>query len=328
MDIIGRNHMRNLTIGKFRGIQNCASKSGTITCLALDHRQNLKKSLNPANPDSTTNKELKEFKLKICNYMSGVSTAVLLDPEYSAAQAIASNVIDKGVGLIVALEATGYIGLPNSRKSKVLSGWSVEKAKLMGADGIKLLVYYNPYSETETFIKDLVKETADYCEKFDIIFMLEPLCYFLPTNPDASKNNRKDIVIETVRQLTPLGADILKVEFPLENDNSDKDLWIEAFLEINKASQIPWLLLSSGVSYDMYLERLKIACQTGASGAAVGRAVWKEALILDDKEKINFFNDVGLHRLDVIRDTCETYGKSIYEFYDAKVDFSWYKNYK
>ena len=39
--------MKFLTIGKFRGLQQCTSPRGTFTCLALDHRQNLRKA-NPA----------------------------------------------------------------------------------------------------------------------------------------------------------------------------------------------------------------------------------------------------------------------------------------
>ena len=35
------------TIGKLRGLQQCTSPRGTFTCLALDHRQNLRKA-NPA----------------------------------------------------------------------------------------------------------------------------------------------------------------------------------------------------------------------------------------------------------------------------------------
>ena len=39
--------MKTLSVGKLRGLQQCTSPRGTFTCLALDHRQNLRKA-NPA----------------------------------------------------------------------------------------------------------------------------------------------------------------------------------------------------------------------------------------------------------------------------------------
>ena len=75
-----------LTIGKMRGLQQCASSRGTFTCLALDHRQNLRRALNPQNPTSVPDSALTEFKLEVTAALAGEATAVLLDPEYSAAR--------------------------------------------------------------------------------------------------------------------------------------------------------------------------------------------------------------------------------------------------
>jgi tagatose-1,6-bisphosphate aldolase len=36
--------MRQITIGKLRGLQQISSRRGTITALAPDHRQNLRKA--------------------------------------------------------------------------------------------------------------------------------------------------------------------------------------------------------------------------------------------------------------------------------------------
>jgi tagatose-1,6-bisphosphate aldolase len=43
----GTLNMKHLTIGKLRGLQQISSARGTITALALDHRQNLRKA-NPS----------------------------------------------------------------------------------------------------------------------------------------------------------------------------------------------------------------------------------------------------------------------------------------
>src|SRR6185503_1189924 len=127
--------MKLISIGKLRGLQQISSRRGTFTALALDHRQNLRK----ANPAFTDDKELSRFKVDVASALAAQGTAVLLDPEISAAQAIAQGAIPSNVGLVVAVESTGYTGDPGARHAQIIDGWSVEKAKRMGASAIKLL---------------------------------------------------------------------------------------------------------------------------------------------------------------------------------------------
>ena len=144
--------MKKISIGKFRALQQCTSSKGTFTCLALDHRQNLRKS----NPVFQSGVELSGFKLAITNALAPHATAVLLDPEFSAAQAIANGVLPGDKGLIVAVESTGYGGTVFARQTQIIPGWNIEKAKRMGASMVKLLVYYHPDSTTAKEIEDLV----------------------------------------------------------------------------------------------------------------------------------------------------------------------------
>jgi tagatose 1,6-diphosphate aldolase len=80
--------MKPISIGKLRGLWQIASRRGTLTCLALDHRQNLRK----ANPAFVDDAELARFKLEVTQALAHRGTSVLLDPEISAAQAIAQRV--------------------------------------------------------------------------------------------------------------------------------------------------------------------------------------------------------------------------------------------
>jgi tagatose 1,6-diphosphate aldolase len=84
-----------IDIGKIRGLSQCASPRGTFTCLALDHRQNLRRAINPQSPDSVPDSALTAFKLEVTAALGSEATAVLLDPEYSAAQAVTAGVIPK-----------------------------------------------------------------------------------------------------------------------------------------------------------------------------------------------------------------------------------------
>lgn len=315
--------MRRISIGKLRGLQQISSERGTFTALALDHRQNLRK----ANPVFVSDKELSQFKLDITSILADQATAVLLDPEVSAAQAIAQKAIPKQVGLVVALESTGYTGDATARKAQIIPGWSVEKAKRMGASAIKLLVYYHPDSPAALEIEDFTLEVAEDCQKYDLALMLEPLSYSLDENKPLTSAEKRAVVVETARRLTPLKVDVLKAEFPLDVHDANEAEWVKACEEISSASITPWILLSAAVDYGTFLRQVTAACNAGASGIAVGRAVWKEAVSMLRTERMDFLNSVGRERLSRLTALCSALGKPFYEFFQAEAPFDWHQNY-
>ena len=314
--------MKPISIGKFRGLQQISSKRGTITALALDHRQNLRK----ANPAFVDDSELSRFKLDVTKALAHRATAVLLDPEVSAAQAIASRAIPN-VGLVVAVESTGYTGDATARHAQIIPGWSVEKAKRMGASAIKLLVYYHPDSPTAKEIEDFTAKIADDCVKHDLVLMLEPLSYSLDENKKLSSEEKRYVVVETAKRLTPLNVDILKAEFPLGMEETDSKVWAEACAEISSASSVPWILLSAAVDYEVFLQQVAVACNAGASGIAVGRAVWKESVSMQGDERLKFLRATAKYRLARLTSLCHALAKPWTEFYKAEPDFDWYKTY-
>jgi tagatose 1,6-diphosphate aldolase len=315
--------MKPISIGKLRGLQQISSSRGTFTALALDHRQNLRK----ANPMLANDEQLSRFKLDVTSALASRATAVLLDPEVSAAQAIAARSIPNNVGLVVAVESTGYTGEATARQVQIIPGWSVEKAKRMGASAIKLLVYYHPDSPTASEIESFTKKIVDDCAKHDIVLMLEPLSYPLDEGKKLSSEEKRYVVVETAKRLTPLGADILKAEFPLDITETDQNVWVEACAEISAASIAPWILLSAAVDYEVFLQQVAIACSAGASGIAVGRAVWKEAVMMDGEERMNFLRTTARQRLSRLTSLCHALAKPYTEFYSADAAFDWYKNY-
>lgn len=315
--------MQKISIGKLRGLQQISSQRGTFTALALDHRQNLRK----ANPAFVNNEELSRFKTDVTAALAHRSTAVLLDPEVSAAQAIAGRAIPNSVGLVVAVESTGYAGDATARQAQIIPGWSVEKAKRMGASAIKLLVYYHPDSPTASEIETFTKNIADECIKHDLVLMLEPLSYSLDESKKLSSEEKRYVVIESAKRLTPLGVDILKAEFPLDVTESDKRAWKEACEEISSTSITPWILLSAAVDYETFVQQVVVACNAGASGIAVGRAVWKEAVTMNNAERINFLRTTGRQRISRLTSLCHALAKPYTDFYTADTPFDWYKNY-
>lgn len=316
--------MKPITIGKLRGLQQIASARGTFTALALDHRQNLRK----ANPLFVDDAELSRFKLDVTRELASRATAVLLDPEVSAAQAVAARAVPKGVGLVVALESTGYTGDSAARRAQIIPGWSVEKAKRMGASAIKLLVYYHPNSPTASEIEDFTAQVAADCARHDLVLMLEPLSYALEEGKKLSSDEKRYVVVETARRLTRLGADILKAEFPLGTEVTDPGVWAQACAEISAASAVPWILLSAAVDYDIFLQQVVAACNAGASGIAVGRAVWKEAVGMSSAERIPFLRGAARQRMARLTSLCHALAKPYTDFYAADAPFDWYKTYQ
>jgi tagatose-1,6-bisphosphate aldolase len=315
--------MKPISIGKLRGLQQISSQRGTFTALALDHRQNLRK----ANPALASDEQLSRFKLDVTSVLASRATAVLLDPEVSAAQAIAQRAIPNNVGLVVAVESTGYTGDATARRAQIIPDWSVEKAKHMGASAIKLLVYYHPDSPTASETESFTRNIADECAKHDLVLMLEPLSYSLDENKKLSSEEKRVVVVETAKRLTPLGADILKAEFPLDVTESDQNVWADACAEISAASITPWILLSAAVDYEIFLQQVAVACNVGASGIAVGRAVWKEAVMLDGDERIRFLRTTARQRISRLTSLCHALAKPYTDFYTADAPFDWYKNY-
>jgi len=315
--------MKNISIGKYRGLQQISSQRGTFTALALDHRQNLRK----ANPALASDEQLSRFKLDVTSALASRATAVLLDPEVSAAQAIAERAIPNNVGLVVAVESTGYTGDATARQAQIIPGWNVEKAKRMGAAAIKLLVYYHPDSPSAKEIEDFTANIARDCSKHDIVLMLEPLSYSLDDNKKLSSEEKRYVVVESAKRLTPLGADILKAEFPLDTAETDQQVWADACAEITQVSSAPWILLSAAVNYEVFLQQVVTACNAGASGIAVGRAVWKEAVMMEGAERIKFLRTTGRQRISRLTSLCHALAKPYTDFYTAEAPFGWHETY-
>jgi tagatose 1,6-diphosphate aldolase len=320
----------NLTIGKLRGLGQCATRRGAFSVLALDHRNNLRQLLRPDAPDSVPSGELVTFKQQVIGALAPAASAVLLDPEFGVAQCIASGALPGNVGLLVSAEATGYTGDPDARQSRVLPGWSIAKTRRMGASAAKLLVYYHPDSPTASGIESLVHQVAAECAVEDLPLFLEPLSYSLdPARKKLDPAERRRVVIETARKLTPLGVDVLKAEFPLDVDaEPDEREWAAACAELSQASGAPWVLLSASAGYETYLRQVTIACNAGASGVAVGRAVWKESPGLAGEARIEFLRGPARQRLERITAVCDALARPWTDFYSAPdIQPNWYERY-
>ena len=315
-----------MTIGKWRRLQQTAGPKGTFYIAAIDHRGPLRRSLQAESPQGKTNEALTALKRDIVRHLAPATSAVLLDPETSAAQCVADGSIPGNTGLIVALD-TGSTGDPLNRTTGLIDNWSVEKTVRMGASGVKMLLYYNPQAPEARERESLVRKVARDCAQYDIPFFLEPLSYASDDqNKPLPPEQRRNVVIETARRLVPLGVDILKAEFPVDvSAEPDENIWREACEELTSVSEVPWVLLSAGVSYDTFLKQVRVACQAGASGIMAGRAVWKEAVTLDVAARNNFLKSAAYERMKGLKSLCEELGRPFTEVYGSpEPGYDWF----
>jgi tagatose-1,6-bisphosphate aldolase len=322
--------METLSIGKIRSLQQCTAPEGAFSILALDHRNNLRQALNPAAPETVGPAQMIAFKQQVVRALAPAATAVLLDPEVGGAQGIAAGALPGTTGLIMAMEATGYTGDPTARQSRILPEWNVAKARRMGASAVKLLVYYHPHTPSADTIEKLVRHVAEECLAQDIAFFLEPLSYSPnPSHKKLSPQERRRVVIETARRLVVPGVDVLKAEFPLDiTAEPDEAAWAQACAELSAASRAPWVLLSAAVDFATFKRQVRIACQQGASGIAVGRAVWQEAPAMTSAERLPFLENVARPRMEELTALCIAAARPWTDFYTPTlVTPNWYAAY-
>lgn len=299
----------SLTIGKMRRLQQCSTPDGLFVIVALDHREDLRRLLKPIEPDSLSYGEMVAFKSEVVQSLSGVVSAVLLDPEYGAAQAIAGGSLPGNTGLLVTIEATGYTGEATNRRTALLEGWSVEKIARMGASGVKMRLFYHPEAKSAARQEALVDEVAAACRAADIPLFLEPLSYSPVKGKALSSAEKRTVVIETARRLSVRGIDVLKAEFPLDTaEEPRRGEWEAACAELTEASAVPWVLLSAGVSFKEFRRQTEIACRCGAGGVVVGRAVWQEATELRNKAHDDFLAKTAVERMIELGDLIAEYG--------------------
>ena len=145
---------------------------------------------------------------------------------------------------------------------------------------------------------------------------LEPLSYSPdPTRHGLTPEEHRRVVLETARRLTAIpGVGVLKAEFPLDIAAvPDEAEWLVACQELTEASCVPWVLLSAGAGFGTYLRQVAAAARAGASGVAVGRAVWQEATDRPPAERAEFLAATARRRMERAAALCRALARSWYD---------------
>ncbi|MBA7533276.1 Tagatose 1,6-diphosphate aldolase [subsurface metagenome] len=331
--------MKRLSIGKIRGLQQIANPDGIFTMCAMDHRGSLRSMIDEESPGEVNYEEMVERKLELCSSLAKYASAVLLDPIFGAAQCISQSALPNNTGLLVSIEASGYSGEKEHRLTKLLDEWSVEKIKRMGASAVKILVYYRPDLQLLASQQlNTVNMVAMECIKYDLPFLVEPKSYPIGNeinNPQEFAAVKERLVIKTAQDVTAQPIDVLKAEFPADlRYRKDKPELINLCHQLDMSSQVPWVILSAGVDFELFCQQVEIACQAGASGFLGGRAIWQEAMYIDDaRERVKYLSTVGADRLKRLTEIASKYATPWYKKYGVAIhelvpiSEKWYKEY-
>src|SRR5919201_1666434 len=206
-----------VTKGKAKNIDACADDGGIIRAAAMDQRGSLMREIGKQG-GAATPESLTEFKTAVTRALTPYASAILMDPEYGlpALKAKAPN-----AGVLLAYEKSGYDADPENRIPDVLDRWTVRRLVHAGADGIKVLIYYDPFDDRELNDRKeaVIERIGAECTAYDVPLFVEPLAYRTGMDEKGLEFAKKkpEAVAAYMAKFSEarFGIDILKVEVPV-----------------------------------------------------------------------------------------------------------------
>lgn len=320
-----------LSEGKIKHLEALSNNNGVIAAAAMDQRGSLRKSIASAkgvSQEQVTDDMMSEFKVAVAKVLTPHASAILLDPEFGipAAKARAKN-----AGLLLAYEESGYDNTKPGRLPDLLPHLSVKRIKELGADAVKILIYYSPFDKAD--VNDVkhafIERIGAECETYDVPFFLE----FVGYDPDGGDEKgfdfakkKPDVVIKSMEEFgkPQYKVDVLKVEVPVNAEfvegssvfkgkaaYSRKEA-LDLYRRAAEVAQKPFIYLSAGVGNAQFVESLNMAAEAGTdySGVLCGRATWKEGIPVYAKSGVNaledWLEDKGVKNINAVNDAIQS----------------------
>lgn len=255
--------------------------SGKYLMFAFDHRGSFKKMIRPENPDSLTDQEVIELKKEIIDSIDDQFSGILIDIPYGL-----PAYTKKDRPYLLPLEKTGYKDESGERITELER--SVDELKGLGAKGAKLLIYFCPDIKSAKKQLETAKKVVMDCKAASFPLFLEIVTY-LPGD-DQSSEQRARLVKDSVKMFLDNGVapDVFKLEYPGDEESCQE---ITGML-----GEIPWIILTRGVSFDRFVPQLEAAIRSGAVGFLAGRALWKEVCEMNPEDRKKFLTEVHPER--------------------------------
>jgi len=330
-----------MTRGKYDNLIALSDEKGTIRAAAMDQRGSLKRAIGRAKGSDASNDELSEFKAIVTEVLTPHATAILMDPEYGL-EAIKRRA--PGTGVLLAYERTGYDANVKGRLPDLLPEWSVKRLNDLGANAIKILLYYDPDDEAKiNRVKHaFIERVGAECRAHDIPFFLEPLAYSdevgEETGLDFAKVKPEKVTKYMAEFSRPeYGVDVLKVEVPVNmkyvegaraNTTGEavytREQAKEHFRSAAAASRVPFIYLSAGVSDEVFRETLELAAEaaTPFAGVLCGRATWQDGIPEFGQRGQDglrtWLQDRGVQNIEALNRVLEKGARPWWDFYGGK----------
>ncbi|MBP1881759.1 tagatose 1,6-diphosphate aldolase [Sinorhizobium mexicanum] len=280
-----------MSAGKLWSMRRLSSPDGFFMMNAVDQRPAVEALVAECvGRDVATYDEIGALKKTLIELLSSSGTAIQVDPDYGYPYGYGS--LDPSRGLIVAAEAGTCDEDQGGRRNFLNPGWSVEKIKRLGADAVKVTVWYRPEASPDTLRhqREFVEAIGRECRRHDIAFLICPMAYAFPgeVNPDQWEPHKQPAILEeTLCELRKerYGLDLFQLENPIRNrdlvdpdDGSAASANVQsAYNRIDSLLDRPWVMMSAGAGRDAYRRTLTFAFRAGASGYLAGRVMWGEA---------------------------------------------------
>jgi len=282
-----------LTAGKFWSFRRLSDENGRFKMVAIDQRPPIMNLIRSKTGVATVEYGVvADIKEMLTRNLASECSAVLLDPIWGYSRSIPH--VPPAKGLLLTIEDHEFIEEPGGRRSRLIRGWDAAKVKRIGADGVKLLVWYRPDADPRVrqHQQAIVESVGRACVVHDICFLLELLVYPLPGEEGQTKDytehsaKHPERVIESVRTFADprFAVDIFKVESPIPASHvpppgsQGSDSCQHWFDELGRAASRPWVMLSAGADMEAFRHVLTYAFRAGASGYLAGRAIWGAAV--------------------------------------------------
>ncbi len=252
--------------------------------LALDHRTSLKETLNPEAPDSVSVEQLQTVKSEIIHALAGTYTGILLDSEYGL------PVYDPDIApFLLRIGSTEYSQNDTGDEVRTtIQKMPVADLRKSGAQGVKLLMYFNPYGTNTMTELETAKSVLDETHNENLPFFLEIVTY-------GASNPVSEQILDALNLFYKYGVvpDVWKLPYP-GDANSCRII-------TNKVSPTPWILLTHGMPYEDFKEGLTTAMKEGCRGFLAGRAIWQEVGEIPSEERKSFLETTARERFEEIR---------------------------
>ena len=276
------------------------STGGVFALVAVDHRDSLRIAFEARGVTAPEGAAIGALKAEIVAALAPAATGVLIDAEHGAA------VLADGSGgapaVVMPLEAQGYADAESGRVTSFLPGWGPGEALAAGADACKLLLPFRADHDASAGPQlEVVAAAVERCHAAGLPLVLEPIVYRLEGEDESAHAAAfPGLVVAGAERLVPLGADIMKVQFPRAGDPNAEREWCGR-LDAT-CGQTPWVLLGGGAAHETFAVQVEAACCAGASGYIVGRTAWEGAVTADAADRRRWLEDVGEPRLRAVRE--------------------------